>query len=116
MGPMTGRAAGYCAGYTVPGYMNPYGGRGMGFGGRLGGRGMRFGWGRGFAYNPPLVSPAAYPAAPVVPQPVFGGAYDESAQLEALRNQAQSLEATLSGMQKRIDELEAQSAKKETEG
>jgi hypothetical protein len=27
MGPMTGRAAGYCAGYTVPGFMNPYGGR-----------------------------------------------------------------------------------------
>ncbi len=24
MGPMTGRAAGYCAGYPVPGYMNPY--------------------------------------------------------------------------------------------
>jgi len=27
MGPMTGRAAGYCAGYPVPGYMNTYGGR-----------------------------------------------------------------------------------------
>jgi hypothetical protein len=27
MGPMTGRAAGYCAGYDMPGYMNPYGGR-----------------------------------------------------------------------------------------
>ena len=26
-GPMTGRAAGYCAGYTVPGYMNPIPGR-----------------------------------------------------------------------------------------
>jgi len=23
MGPMTGRAAGYCAGYPVPGYANP---------------------------------------------------------------------------------------------
>ena len=23
MGPMTGRAAGFCAGYPVPGYMNP---------------------------------------------------------------------------------------------
>ena len=28
MGPMTGRAAGYCAGYSVPGYMNPVPGRG----------------------------------------------------------------------------------------
>jgi hypothetical protein len=27
MGPMTGRAAGYCAGYGVPGYTNPVGGR-----------------------------------------------------------------------------------------
>jgi len=33
MEPMTGRAAGYCAGYPVPGYMNHYGGRpGLGFG------------------------------------------------------------------------------------
>jgi len=30
MGPMTGRAAGYCAGYPAPGFMNPYGGRGFG--------------------------------------------------------------------------------------
>ncbi len=27
MGPMTGRAAGICAGYPVPGYMNPVMGR-----------------------------------------------------------------------------------------
>ncbi|MGI6207796.1 MAG: DUF5320 domain-containing protein, partial [Anaerolineae bacterium] len=31
MGPMTGRGAGYCAGYGVPGYANPVGGRGFGF-------------------------------------------------------------------------------------
>jgi hypothetical protein len=36
MGPMTGRAAGYCAGF--PGFMNPMGGR----------LGLGFGWGRGF--------------------------------------------------------------------
>ncbi len=29
MGPMTGRAAGFCAGYPVPGYMNPVGARGL---------------------------------------------------------------------------------------
>lgn len=34
MGPMTGRAAGYCASYPVPGFMNPIPGRGfMGWGG-----------------------------------------------------------------------------------
>ena len=64
MGPMTGRAAGFCAGYGVPGYMNAYGrggmGRGMGMGrGRGWGRGMgwgRGGWGAGVA--PALGQPA----------------------------------------------------------
>ena len=28
-GPMTGRAAGYCAGFPVPGYMNLFVGRGL---------------------------------------------------------------------------------------
>ncbi len=37
-GPMTGRGAGFCAGYDVPGYAN---GGGRGFGGRgFGGRGF----------------------------------------------------------------------------
>ena len=30
LGPMTGRGAGFCAGYAVPGYMNPVVGYGMG--------------------------------------------------------------------------------------
>ena len=69
-GPMTGRAAGFCAGYPVPGYMNsavgragfygsgapavvPYGaGYGMFYGGRVNswlrrGFGRGRGWGRG---------------------------------------------------------------------
>ena len=47
MGPMTGRGAGYCAGYPVPGFMNPYGGRfGMGYG-----RGMGYGYGLGMGYG-----------------------------------------------------------------
>jgi len=32
LGPMTGRAAGYCAGYPVPGFVNPIPGRGRGRG------------------------------------------------------------------------------------
>jgi len=49
-GPMTGRAAGYCAGFGMPGFANPYVPRmGMGWGyGRGFGRGMGFGRGRGF--------------------------------------------------------------------
>ena len=56
MGPMTGRGAGYCAGYNVPGYLNPGGGRIAAFGpfaGRLPraarprlGLGLGRGWGR----------------------------------------------------------------------
>jgi len=38
-GAMSGRAAGFCAGYGAPGYANPVGGGG--FGGRGGGRGRR---------------------------------------------------------------------------
>ena len=86
MGPMTGRAAGYCAGYPVPGFMNPtmgrgYRGRGIGFGrgrgvrgygrglGRGGGfgRGRGMGWGRGWGWRAgygvaPAFSPYAGPA------------------------------------------------------
>ncbi|MCK4787966.1 MAG: hypothetical protein KAV87_29705 [Desulfobacteraceae bacterium] len=39
-----GRGAGYCAGYTLPGYANQISGRGFGMGWR-GGRG--YGWGGG---------------------------------------------------------------------
>jgi hypothetical protein len=46
-GPMTGRAAGYCAGYNVPGYMNPTPGRSWGFWGRGFWPGYGFGLGRG---------------------------------------------------------------------
>ena len=40
MGPMTGRGAGYCAGFSAPGFMNPVGGR------------MGLGLGRGRAFRP----------------------------------------------------------------
>ena len=53
MGPMTGRAAGFCAGYPAPGYANPMPGRRFGYGmvsrfGWLFGRGRGWGRGRGF--------------------------------------------------------------------
>lgn len=100
MGPMTGRAAGYCAGNTVSGYMNPVMGRGMGYGsGR--GRGMRsaHGWfGRGGMYN---CSPAFFPA-PAKEQ-----------ETEMLKAQARGLEETLKEIQHRISELETESVGKE---
>ncbi|MCK4450947.1 MAG: DUF5320 domain-containing protein, partial [Anaerolineae bacterium] len=50
MGPMTGRAAGFCAGYDAPGYVNAIPGRGFwGRGWRGGGRGWG-GGGRGWRH------------------------------------------------------------------
>ena len=116
MGPMTGRSAGYCAGYNVPGYMNPYGGRGMGLRrGRFYGRGGGFGRGWGVGVNGVPAAPVTAPVMPFVPQPGYGAVpYDESVELESLRNHAQTLESSLSEIQKRIEELEAQSTKKES--
>ena len=57
-GPMTGRAAGFCAGYNVPGYVNTApagrGGFGRGFGrgpGRAAGRGFGRGYNTGFGFG-----------------------------------------------------------------
>jgi len=99
LGPMTGRAAGYCAGYPVPGYMNPIpGGGGWGRGFRGGGRGRRNwfyatgmpGWARaaqglpawgGAVPNPYYGVAPAYPPAQglpawgaAVPNPYYGSA------------------------------------------
>lgn len=58
-GPRLGRSAGYCAGFNVPGYMNPNanrgrGGRGLGRGLAGGGRGLGIGQGK---YGPNYVNP-----------------------------------------------------------
>jgi hypothetical protein len=110
MGPMTGRAAGYCAGYPVAGYTNPVGGRGYGFGfgfGR-GGRG-RGGWGRrNWCYG------AAEPYSPTwsgygvaVPYANPPAAPSKEQQVDALKGQAEFFEEQLAGIRKRIEELEA---------
>jgi hypothetical protein len=118
MGPMTGRAAGYCAGYPVPGFMNPYGGRGMGMAwGRGGGWGMgmawRRGWGRGgyaaAPYGPPAYGPAAYgPAAygPAAYGPAAWSAPSREDELETLRGQADWLKGEMEAVSERIQELE----------
>ena len=118
MGPMTGRAAGYCAGYAAPGYANPVGGRGLWGGGRGGGGGRgrrnRFyatgltGWQRAamgypaFGGGVPAGIPYPGPLAPAM----SGGQ-----QLDALKGQAEYFEDTLEGIRKRIEELEAKAKK-----
>ena len=100
MGPMTGRAAGFCAGYGVPGYMNPVGGRGFrgrgGAWGRGGGRGWRNWfyatglprWVRGWDAGPTLTTPAPHQ------------------DIDGLKQQAKYLGDALENINKRIEELE----------
>lgn len=103
-GPMTGRAAGYCAGYSTPGFANPGFGRGLG-----GGWGRGRGWGRGYQYWRPAypytpVSPApTYPAPPYpAPAPYQMKPEDE---IKYLEDVAAQLKKELDGISKRIEEL-----------
>ena len=115
MGPMTGRAAGYCAGYSTPGFMNPGGGRGMGMarGFRGGGGGGR-GFGRGFGYQYP-VNAGYYPnVAPAAQYPVAGEpVYDSGQELEMLKNQAEYMKSSLENIKQRIEDLESKASGKE---
>ncbi len=102
MGSMTGRGAGFCAGYGMPGYANPMGGRGRGFWGRGrggGGRGRGFGMGR-FGWPVMDVGYPAYGGVPVTP--------NTEQELETLKQQANYFQGALEDIQKRIDELQAQ--------
>ncbi len=117
MGPMTGRAAGYCAGYPVPGFMNPIPGRGFGGWGRGGGRGRRnwfygtgmTGWQRtgmgwpAFGGPGPDVMPGATPFAPTMAP---------EQELDALKGQEEYLADALEGIKKRMEELESKVTEK----
>ena len=117
-GRMTGRAAGYCAGYGVPGYANPGPGFGMGRGrGRGFGLGTRFGWGRGrgpgwgrgygrgYARVPFYGAPYGY-GTPYAP-PAWGDPPAREDELDDLKAEASHLEGVLGDIQKRIQELES---------
>ena len=120
MGPMTGRAAGYCAGYAVPGHMSPVGGQGY-FGGGRGrggggwGRRNRFyasgltGWQRAAMGASAYCAPPAYPV-PYAAQP--GPTQTAQQELDMLKGQAEYFEDTLEGIRKQIDALQAKAAEK----
>ncbi len=104
MGPMTGRAAGYCAGYALPGFANPVAGAGYGFGfGRGMGLGFRGGrWGApsaGYDYGYAAAS-AASAAAPYAARPT------REQEVDALQGQAKYFEDALADIKKRLGELE----------
>ena len=109
MGSMTGRAAGYCAGYATPGFMNPVGGR-MGRG-MAWGRGM--GWGRGRGMGRWGVPMTSYYAPPTYAQFPYGPGPAPEQELEILQSQAKIMGEQLKEIHKRISDLEQASPAKE---
>jgi hypothetical protein len=96
-GPMTGRGAGFCAGYATPGYMMNSG-FGQGFG-RGGGRGRRNWF---YATGMPGWMRAAQG------MPAFGGIMNPSATKDEkamLKEQAEFMKKQIDEIQKRIDQL-----------
>ena len=121
LGPMTGRAAGYCAGYSVSGYMNPV--RGRGFFGR--GRGVGFGQGGGFGRGRGYRN--MYWATGLPGWSRFGGFWPADAcvypygaaepspkqEAEALKNQVKYMQDSMDALNERIRELENSQAETE---
>ena len=95
MGPMTGRGAGFCAGFAAPGYMSP----GIGYG-------MGFGRGRGFRRMFHLTGMPGWARSGY---PAYGGAYAPAAdEKELLGNQAEFLESQLQQVKKRLKALDGE--------
>ena len=109
MGPRTGRGAGYCAGYGLPGYANAIPGRGLGMGW---GRGRGGGWGRRnwyYATGVPGWARFGYAPAWGAPPVAYGPhAAPPTREQEAgfLKTQAEWLKEQLDAISQRIAELE----------
>jgi hypothetical protein len=118
---MTGRGAGYCAGYSVPGFMNPVPGWGFGYGwgrgfGRGFGRGLRGGRGWGAYMGIPYGAYAnpyfpVYAAAGFSYPPPYGARLGPEAETDMLKGQAEYFEDALEGIKKRLAELETEKEK-----
>ena len=117
MGSMTGRGAGYCAGFSTPGFANPGGGRFFGagrgaFGGSGRGRGFRNqyyatgqpGWSR---YNMGMPAWGGVEEVPYYPPDV-----DPKEETEMLSGQADYLKQQLDDIKKRMAELEKEKKSK----
>jgi len=106
LGSMSGRGAGFCAGYGVPGYLNPAGGRGvwgagLGFGRGRGHRNMY--WATGLTgWQRAGMGLAAYPYA--APAPFTQPSAEQ--ELATLRGQLKAMEQGMDEVRDRISELE----------
>ena len=108
-GPMTGRAAGFCAGFAVPGFANPGVGSGRGFFGGRGGRGGGRGWrNMYYATGQPGWMRAGWGPAPYAP----AGPATAADEAEDLKQQAEMLEQSLSQIKQRLSDLAKESESK----
>jgi len=98
LGPMTGRAAGYCAGFAMPGYMNPMPWRGGGHG---------RGWGRGRGWRQWRYPVGYYGAAPGYGVGPYFPPAPPDQEVRRLKAQAEHMEGALDEIRRRIAELEA---------
>jgi len=102
LGPMTGRAAGYCVEYSAPGYMNS-GIRGFGRGlGRGFGRGLGCGLGRGRGRR--VCTGVPYSAS-------YAVQLSPKEEAGLIKEEAQLLEQQLQDVKKRIDNIRSSSSK-----
>lgn len=125
LGPMTGRKAGYCAGYPVPGFMNPYvPGFGRGFFWRRAffgypffgfGRGRGFGrgffWRRLALYGYPYANPFYTPYASSY-YPYSAGGLNPEEEKKLLLEETKILQEQLAEIKKRLAELEGKAGER----
>ena len=97
LGPMTGRAAGYCSGNDAPGYLNTIGGRLFRRRAQGGGRGQGFRFGRqsNLPEGEEMANPFTTPAT-------------REEQLATLKGRAGQIQRALESIQSHINDLEAE--------
>ena len=112
MGSMTGRGAGYCAGYGTPGSINPAVGRG---GGLAFGRGGGFGAGRRGSFGGGRGRGFGLNAAGLARQMSYGGSAgvpyhnpDPESVRQSLENRAEVLGSELEQIKKRLSEMKTE--------
>lgn len=98
MGRFTGRGAGYCAGYTAPGYANS----------------MGYGYGRGRGFRRRFFAPVA-PRWGYFGHPAYDEAYEPVVdEKEALKRHADYLEGELDYVKKRLSDFKTKEEWKRT--
>lgn len=120
LGPKTGRAAGFCAGFSVPGYMNPMRGMGFGFGagrgGRPygGGRGRAWGGGRGWRWRANFYNDPYHPYFETIPE-MYNQNMSPQDEIKFQKDQISILQEQIKTTQERIKELESEAVKQKKE-